>query len=92
MNRGVTLLGIWDAKHPGMADYIPVPVEYAIEPDISKPSAVGDVICFSTPLVNQEGMCHFSVRLISSVLTTVVFSSVTLLSDPLTFYKLSQML
>ncbi|KYO49042.1 nuclear pore membrane glycoprotein 210-like isoform B [Alligator mississippiensis] len=63
VNRGVTLLGIWDAKHPGMADYIPVPVEYAIEPDISKPSAVGDVICFSTPLVNQEGepgMWHIS--------------------------------
>uniref|UniRef100_A0A7M4E2U3 Nucleoporin 210 like n=1 Tax=Crocodylus porosus TaxID=8502 RepID=A0A7M4E2U3_CROPO len=63
VNRGVTLLGIWDAKHPGMADYIPVPVEYAIEPDISKSTAVGDVICFSTPLVNQEGepgMWHIS--------------------------------
>uniref|UniRef100_A0A7M4E290 Nucleoporin 210 like n=1 Tax=Crocodylus porosus TaxID=8502 RepID=A0A7M4E290_CROPO len=78
VNRGVTLLGIWDAKHPGMADYIPVPVEYAIEPDISKSTAVGDVICFSTPLVNQEGACRFSVCLISSFLTTVVFSSVTL--------------
>ncbi|XP_067395378.1 nuclear pore membrane glycoprotein 210-like [Emydura macquarii macquarii] len=55
VNRGVTLLGIWDEKRPGMADYIHVPVEHVIEPDLSKPIAVGDVICFSTPLVNQEG-------------------------------------
>uniref|UniRef100_A0A8C4Y7J6 Nucleoporin 210 like n=1 Tax=Gopherus evgoodei TaxID=1825980 RepID=A0A8C4Y7J6_9SAUR len=55
VNRGVTLLGIWDEKHPGMADYIQVPVEHVIEPDLSKPIAVGDVICFSTPLVNHEG-------------------------------------
>uniref|UniRef100_A0A8C3IN75 BIG2 domain-containing protein n=1 Tax=Chrysemys picta bellii TaxID=8478 RepID=A0A8C3IN75_CHRPI len=55
VNRGVTLLGIWDEKHPGMADYIHMPVEHVIEPDLSKPIAVGDVICFSTPLVNQEG-------------------------------------
>ncbi|XP_054829282.1 nuclear pore membrane glycoprotein 210-like [Eublepharis macularius] len=55
VNRGVTLVGIWDEKHPGMADYIPVPVEHAIEPDLSQPLALGDVVCFSTPLVNQEG-------------------------------------
>ncbi|NXK46489.1 P210L protein, partial [Chauna torquata] len=55
VNRGVTLLAIQDEKRPGVADYVPVPVEYAIEPDLSKPVAVGDVICFSSPLVNQEG-------------------------------------
>ncbi|XP_063002325.1 nuclear pore membrane glycoprotein 210-like [Elgaria multicarinata webbii] len=55
VNRGVTLLGVWDEKHPGMADYIPVPVEHAIEPDLSEPLAMGDVVCFSTPLVSQEG-------------------------------------
>ncbi|XP_025022979.1 nuclear pore membrane glycoprotein 210-like [Python bivittatus] len=55
VNRGVTLVGVWDEKHPGMADYIPVPVEHAIEPDLSAPLATGDVVCFSTPLVNQEG-------------------------------------
>ncbi|XP_074836605.1 nuclear pore membrane glycoprotein 210-like isoform X2 [Carettochelys insculpta] len=55
VNRGMTVLGIWDEKHPGMADYIHVPVEHAIEPDLSKLLAVGDVICLSTPLVNQEG-------------------------------------
>ncbi|NXI74493.1 P210L protein, partial [Anseranas semipalmata] len=63
VNRGVTLLTIQDERHPGVADYIPVPVEYAIKPDLSKPIAVGDVICFSSPLVNQEGesgMWHIS--------------------------------
>ncbi|XP_040395136.1 nuclear pore membrane glycoprotein 210-like isoform X5 [Cygnus olor] len=55
VNRGVTLLTVQDERHPGVADYIPVPVEPAIKPDLSKPVAVGDVICFSSPLVNQEG-------------------------------------
>ncbi|XP_048359385.1 nuclear pore membrane glycoprotein 210-like [Sphaerodactylus townsendi] len=55
VNRGVTLVGVWDEKHPGMADYIPVPVEHAIEPDLLEPLALGDVVCFSTPLVSQEG-------------------------------------
>ncbi|XP_013919450.1 PREDICTED: nuclear pore membrane glycoprotein 210-like [Thamnophis sirtalis] len=55
VNRGVTLVGVWDERHPGMADYISVPVEHAIGPDLSAPLAVGDVVCFSTPLVNQEG-------------------------------------
>lgn len=55
VNRGVTLVGVWDERHPGMADYIAVPVEHAIEPGLSAPLAVGDVVCFSTPLVSQEG-------------------------------------
>ncbi|XP_060109889.1 nuclear pore membrane glycoprotein 210-like [Heteronotia binoei] len=55
VNRGVTLVGVWDEKHPGMADYIPVPVEHVIEPDLSEPLALGDVVCFNTPLVDQEG-------------------------------------
>ncbi|XP_058516285.1 nuclear pore membrane glycoprotein 210-like [Ochotona princeps] len=54
VNRGVTLIGLWDRRHPGMADYIPVAVEHAIEPD-TKLTFVGDVICFSTHLVNQHG-------------------------------------
>ncbi|KAM9244628.1 nuclear pore membrane glycoprotein 210-like [Dugong dugon] len=54
VNRGVTLVGLWDRRHPGMADYVPVAVEHAIEPDI-KLAIVGDVICFSTHLVNQHG-------------------------------------
>ncbi|XP_007946745.1 nuclear pore membrane glycoprotein 210-like [Orycteropus afer afer] len=54
VNRGVTLVGLWDRRHPGMADYIPVSVEHAIEPD-TKLTFVGDVICFSAYLVNQHG-------------------------------------
>ncbi|KAM9002731.1 nuclear pore membrane glycoprotein 210-like isoform 3-T3 [Sarcophilus harrisii] len=54
VNRGVTLVGLWDQRHPGMADYIPVTVEHAIEPD-TRLIFVGDVICFSTYLVNQDG-------------------------------------
>uniref|UniRef100_A0A8C4J8N3 Nucleoporin 210 like n=1 Tax=Dromaius novaehollandiae TaxID=8790 RepID=A0A8C4J8N3_DRONO len=63
VNRGVTLLTIQDEKRQGVADYIPVPVEYAIKPDLSKSIAIGDVICFSSPLVNQDGesgMWHIS--------------------------------
>ncbi|KAB1260277.1 Nuclear pore membrane glycoprotein 210-like [Camelus dromedarius] len=48
VNRGVTLVGLWDRRHPGMADYIPVSVDHAIEPD-TKLTFVGDVICFSEP-------------------------------------------
>ncbi|NXC49303.1 P210L protein, partial [Penelope pileata] len=55
VSRGMTLLAIQDGKHPGVADYVPVPVEYTIKPELSGPLAVGDVICFSSPLVNQEG-------------------------------------
>lgn len=58
VNRGLTLVGLWDRRHPGMADYIPVAVEHAIEPD-TKLAFVGDVICFSTHLVSQHGMYTF---------------------------------
>ncbi|XP_037589016.1 nuclear pore membrane glycoprotein 210-like [Cebus imitator] len=58
VNRGLTLVRIWDQRHPGMADYIPVAVEHAIEPD-TKLTFVGDVICFSTHLVTQHGMYTF---------------------------------
>ncbi|XP_036713739.1 nuclear pore membrane glycoprotein 210-like [Balaenoptera musculus] len=54
VNRGVTLVRLWDQRHPGMADYIPVSVEHAIEPD-TKLTFVGDVVCFSTHLLNQNG-------------------------------------
>lgn len=38
-----------------MADYVPVAVEHAIEPDTGL-TFVGDVICFSTHLLNQDGL------------------------------------
>uniref|UniRef100_A0A8B9CLY4 Nucleoporin 210 like n=1 Tax=Anser brachyrhynchus TaxID=132585 RepID=A0A8B9CLY4_9AVES len=62
VNRGVTLLTVQDERHPGVADYVPVPVEPAIKPDLSKPVAVGDVICFTctSVFVGASGMWHIS--------------------------------
>ncbi|XP_038670312.1 nuclear pore membrane glycoprotein 210-like isoform X3 [Scyliorhinus canicula] len=54
-NTGLTLLAVWDNKHPGIADYIPIPTEYAIWPNISEHVTLSDIICFSSVLVNQEG-------------------------------------
>uniref|UniRef100_G1NKA3 Nucleoporin 210 like n=1 Tax=Meleagris gallopavo TaxID=9103 RepID=G1NKA3_MELGA len=59
VSRGVTLLTVQDRKHPGVVDCIPVPVERAIEPELPGALAVGDVVCFSSALVNQEGLCAF---------------------------------
>uniref|UniRef100_A0A8V1AGD9 Nucleoporin 210 like n=1 Tax=Gallus gallus TaxID=9031 RepID=A0A8V1AGD9_CHICK len=55
VSRGVTLLTVQDRKRPGVVDYIPVPVECAIQPELPRALAVGDVVCFSSPLVSQEG-------------------------------------
>ncbi|XP_071973491.1 nuclear pore membrane glycoprotein 210-like isoform X2 [Engystomops pustulosus] len=52
--QGETLLRIWDEAHPGMADFIPISVEDAILPNLKKPVAIGEVICFSTHLVNSN--------------------------------------
>ncbi|XP_032901430.1 nuclear pore membrane glycoprotein 210-like [Amblyraja radiata] len=54
-NVGLTILAVWDNKHPGIADYIPIPIQYAIWPNISEHVVLSDVICFSSVLVNQEG-------------------------------------
>ncbi|VCW77111.1 unnamed protein product, partial [Gulo gulo] len=54
VNTGVTLVGIWDRRHPGVADYIPVAVEHAITPD-TQLTFVGDIICFRTHLLNHNG-------------------------------------
>ncbi|KAG8146842.1 hypothetical protein E2320_013940, partial [Naja naja] len=61
VNQGVTLVGVWDERHPGMADYISVPVEHAIGPDLSAPLAVGDVVCFSTPLISPGDVLEMDV-------------------------------
>ncbi|KAM4661946.1 nuclear pore membrane glycoprotein 210-like [Discoglossus pictus] len=55
VNLGVTLLAVWDQKQPGMAHYIPVPVEHAVYPDLGQPCNIGEVICFSTSLVDNNG-------------------------------------
>ncbi|XP_078082042.1 nuclear pore membrane glycoprotein 210-like [Mustelus asterias] len=54
-NIGLTLLAVWDYKHLGIADYIPIPTQYAIWPNISEHVTLSDVICFGSVLVNQEG-------------------------------------
>uniref|UniRef100_H9GI75 BIG2 domain-containing protein n=1 Tax=Anolis carolinensis TaxID=28377 RepID=H9GI75_ANOCA len=55
VNSGVTLVGLWDTRRPGMADYVPVPVEQAIGPEVPHPLAPGDLVCFRTALVGPEG-------------------------------------
>uniref|UniRef100_A0A8C3BL98 Nucleoporin 210 like n=1 Tax=Cairina moschata TaxID=8855 RepID=A0A8C3BL98_CAIMO len=59
VNRGVTLLTVQDERHPGVADYIPVPVEPAIKPDLSKPVAVGDIPA-CTSFIGASGMWRIS--------------------------------
>uniref|UniRef100_A0A8C3LL48 Nucleoporin 210 n=1 Tax=Chrysolophus pictus TaxID=9089 RepID=A0A8C3LL48_CHRPC len=55
VNIGLTLLKVWDAEHSGIADYIPLPVQHAIFPELTD-VVVGDVLCLSTSLTNQEGL------------------------------------
>ncbi|XP_043563927.1 nuclear pore membrane glycoprotein 210 [Chiloscyllium plagiosum] len=54
VNVGLTLLRVWDTEHTGIADYIPLPVEHFIYPNLLEVIVVGDVICFSSNLVNPE--------------------------------------
>ncbi|XP_028679797.1 nuclear pore membrane glycoprotein 210 [Erpetoichthys calabaricus] len=56
VNVGLTLLGVWDMEHSGVADYVALPVQHAILPDEAENLVVGDVICFSASLVSQEGL------------------------------------
>lgn len=54
VNVGLTLLRVWDAEQGGTADYIPLPVQHAIFPEL--PDVVlGDVLCLRTSLTAQEG-------------------------------------
>ncbi|XP_016076949.1 PREDICTED: nuclear pore membrane glycoprotein 210-like [Miniopterus natalensis] len=81
VNRGVTLVGLWDRRHPGMADYIPVAVEHAIEPD-TKLTFVGDVICFSTHLLNQNGEPGIWMISTDSILQTDIVTGVGVARSP----------
>ncbi|NXW83436.1 PO210 protein, partial [Alopecoenas beccarii] len=54
VNVGLTLLKVWDAEQSGIADYVPLPVQHAICPELTD-VVVGDVLCLSTSLINQEG-------------------------------------
>lgn len=81
VNRGVTLVGLWDRRHPGMADYVPVAVEHAIEPD-TKLTFVGDVICFSTQLLNQKGEPGTWMISTDSILQTDIVTGVGVARSP----------
>ncbi|XP_070463500.1 nuclear pore membrane glycoprotein 210-like isoform X1 [Equus przewalskii] len=81
VNRGVTLVGLWDRRHPGMADYIPVAVEHAIEPD-TKLTFVGDVICFSTHLLNQNGEPGIWMISADNILQTDIVTGVGVARSP----------
>uniref|UniRef100_A0A2K5EI71 Nucleoporin 210 like n=1 Tax=Aotus nancymaae TaxID=37293 RepID=A0A2K5EI71_AOTNA len=81
VNRGLTLVRIWDQEHPGMADYIPVAVEHAIEPD-TKLTFVGDVICFSTHLVSQHGEPGMWMISADNILQTDIITGVGVARSP----------
>lgn len=53
MNVGLSLLKVWDAEH-NIADYVPLPIQHAISPELTD-IIVGDVICLTSSLVNQDG-------------------------------------
>ncbi|NWR90854.1 PO210 protein, partial [Furnarius figulus] len=55
VNVGLTLLRVWDPEQAGIADYVPLPVQHAIFPEL--PDVVlGDVLCLSSSLTTQEGL------------------------------------
>ncbi|XP_054969439.1 nuclear pore membrane glycoprotein 210-like isoform X6 [Pan paniscus] len=81
VNRGLTLVGLWDWRHPGMADYIPVAVEHAIEPD-TKLTFVGDIICFSTHLVSQHGEPGIWMISANNILQTDIVTGVGVARSP----------
>uniref|UniRef100_A0AAY4EJL4 BIG2 domain-containing protein n=1 Tax=Denticeps clupeoides TaxID=299321 RepID=A0AAY4EJL4_9TELE len=54
LNVGLTLLGVWDTEQAGLADFLALPVQHAINPGDSL--VVGDVVCFSSQIVSQEGL------------------------------------
>ncbi|KFU97561.1 Nuclear pore membrane glycoprotein 210, partial [Pterocles gutturalis] len=55
VNVGLTLLKVWDAEQSGIADYVPLPVQHAIFPELID-VVVGDVLCLSTSLISQKGL------------------------------------
>ncbi|NWX41258.1 PO210 protein, partial [Steatornis caripensis] len=67
VNIGLTLLKVWDAEQSGIADYVPLPVQHAIFPELED-VVVGDVLCLSTSLISQEGLLGVWSSSLSSVL------------------------
>ncbi|XP_003463919.2 nuclear pore membrane glycoprotein 210 isoform X2 [Cavia porcellus] len=56
VSTGLTLLRVWDTEHPGLSDYVPLPVLQAISPELSATVVVGDVLCLATVLIGLEGI------------------------------------
>nr|XP_020466290.1 nuclear pore membrane glycoprotein 210 [Monopterus albus] len=52
---GLTLLAVWDSENTGVADYIALPVEHAINPPDTHILVVGDVVCFSAQITSPDG-------------------------------------
>ncbi|NXX77107.1 PO210 protein, partial [Urocolius indicus] len=55
VNVGLTLLKVWAAEHNGIADYVPLPVQHAIFPELTD-VVIGDVLCLRTSLRNPDGL------------------------------------
>ncbi|XP_045146070.1 nuclear pore membrane glycoprotein 210 [Echinops telfairi] len=55
ISMGLTLLSVWDAEHAGLADFVPLPVQQAISPELPGAAWVGDILCLTTMLVGLEG-------------------------------------
>ncbi|XP_008586054.1 PREDICTED: nuclear pore membrane glycoprotein 210 [Galeopterus variegatus] len=53
---GLTLLSVRDTEHPGLSDFVPLPVLQAISPELSGAVVVGDVLCLATVLTSLEGL------------------------------------
>ncbi|NXH12250.1 PO210 protein, partial [Bucco capensis] len=87
VNVGLTLLKVWDAEQNGVADYIPLPVQHAIFPEFMD-VVVGDLLCLSTSLPNQEGLLGVWSSSRSSVLHIDSKSGVAVARDsgPVTVY------
>ncbi|NXU54806.1 PO210 protein, partial [Turnix velox] len=80
VNIGLTLLKVWDEEHSGIADYVPLPVQHAIFPELGE-VVVGDVLCLSTSLRNQEGLPGTWSSSLSSVLQVDSKSGVAIARD-----------
>lgn len=56
VNVGLTLLAVWDSENMGVADYVPLPVEHAIDIHEASTLVVGDVVCFHVQLTSPDGV------------------------------------
>ncbi|NXS92696.1 PO210 protein, partial [Jacana jacana] len=80
VNVGLTLLKVWDAEHSGVADYVPLPVQHAIFPELGD-VVVGDVLCLRTSLRNEEGLLGMWSSSLNSVLQVDSKSGVAIARD-----------